>query len=76
MVNRLIFGNCLAYLAAKEGDHFRKDGTPDFEGLKKAYPGLFGAARKSNGAGSGTETEPPPSKDMNAFIRRSAGREP
>lgn len=64
----------LAYLAAKEGDLFKKDGTPDLEALKKSHPGLFGAARKTNGAGSGTDTEPPAEKDMNSFIRRSSGR--
>lgn len=44
----------LALIAAVNDDLFKKDGSPDFEALRKSYPELFGRPA-SNNAGSGGE---------------------
>ena len=65
----------LAWLAAREIGAFDKHGAPDFSTLKAQYPELFPARRKPAAqAGAGTNGESPQATDMNAFIRRSAGR--
>jgi len=65
----------LAWLAAREIGAFTKSGAPDFSTLKAQYPKLFPQARKPAAqAGAGTNGEGPSAVDMNAFIRRSAGR--
>lgn len=65
----------LAWLAAQEIGAFDKHGVPDFQTLKAQYPELFPQRRKPAAqAGAGTNGETPSSTDMNAFIRRSAGR--
>ena len=65
----------LAWLAAREIGAFDKHGAPDFSALKAQYPELFPAKRKpAVQAGAGANGDSPTSGDMNAFIRRSAGR--
>jgi hypothetical protein len=65
----------LAWLAAKEIGAFDKHGAPDFSTLKAQYPELFPARRKPAAqAGAGSDGGAPSSVDMNAFIRKSAGR--
>jgi len=65
----------LAWLAAREIGAFSKNGAPDFSMLKAQYPKLFPQARKPAAqAGAGANGEGPNTVDMNAFIRRSAGR--
>lgn len=66
----------LAWLAAREIGAFNKQGAPDFSTLKAQYPELFPAKRKPAAqAGAGANGEgTPQGDDMNAFIRRSAGR--
>jgi len=65
----------LAWLAAQEIGALDKHGAPDFSILKAQYPELFPARRKPAAqAGAGANGEAPTGTDMNAFIRRSAGR--
>jgi len=65
----------LAWLAAREIGAFDKHGAPDFSTLKAQYPELFPTRRKPGaGAGAGANGDAPAATDMNAFIRRSAGR--
>jgi len=66
----------LAYLAAKENDLFDKRGNVDFTKMKESYPELFGKKTAPDGnAGEGTGGGLPKKKqDMNAAIRRMAGR--
>jgi hypothetical protein len=61
----------LAFLAATQDDLFKKDGSPDFDALKKSYPELFGTTQ-SNGAGEGSNT-PDGKFDMDAYIRNQLG---
>lgn len=65
----------LAFTVATQEDLFDKKGQVNFEQLKKDYPELF-ATKKApqGGAGSGTGEDQPKGGDMNAFIRRAAGR--
>jgi len=65
----------LAYLAAKEAQAFDNSGNVNWERLKEAHPELFKAepkpgGQKDAGAGGGSNT----SSDINAAIRRAAGR--
>lgn len=64
----------LAWLAAQEADAWKRDGSPDWETLRVGFPELFRkpTAPPAN-AGAGTESRPS-GADMNAFIRRAAGR--
>lgn len=62
----------LAYMAAVSDDLFKKDGSVDFEAMKKGYPELFGKA-SSNNAGSGGNNLPESKQTMDAFIRSKAG---
>ena len=68
----------LLYVAAKQDELVRKDGSSDFAQLKTIYPQLFGITKivpKGN-AGEGGVDPPAGKKDMNAFIRQSSGRRP
>ena len=65
----------LAYLAAQEFDLFDRRGNVDFAKLKEQAPELFTQPAPARGnAGSGTSAPPTPGQDMNAYIRRMAGR--
>jgi len=65
----------LAYIAAREAEAIRKDGTVNLETLKAQYPELFKKASPPPGdAGAGTGNGAPSSKNMNDFIRAAAGR--
>lgn len=68
----------LAYTVAREDEMFDRRGNVNFEAMKKDYPELFGSTAPAAGnAGSGTTTQPPaggPNADVNAAIRRAAGR--
>jgi len=67
----------LAYTVAVTDDLFDKKGIVDFGKLKTSYPELFGAKKTPNGnAGDGTELNTNAATDMNARIRRAAGRVP
>ena len=64
----------LAYLAAQEIEAFDRRGNPNWDVLKKQFPELFRKTKTpSANAGSGAD-QTPKGGDMNAFIRRSAGR--
>jgi len=65
----------LAYTVAVQDEMFDRRGQVNFDTLKQSYPELFGKTSTPPGnAGDGTDTQPDPAKDMNTFIRRSAGR--
>ncbi len=66
----------LAYLAAVEAGLIDKRGRVSWESLKQQAPELFRGTqpRPAGNAGAGTGTQPPAGKNMNDFIRRSAGR--
>jgi hypothetical protein len=65
----------LAYLAAQEFDLFDRRGNVQWDELKRAAPELFQQPQPARGnAGSGTQAPPTPAGDMNAYIRRMAGR--
>ncbi|HPS41364.1 MAG TPA: hypothetical protein PK040_02085 [Anaerolineaceae bacterium] len=65
-----------AFLIAQADDLFKKDGSPDWEGIKRAAPELFkkpGSANATAGNGTGDDANKlKPS--MNDAIRRAAGR--
>jgi hypothetical protein len=61
----------LAYLAAVNDDLFKKDGSVDFETMKKTYPELFGAKATNNAGSGGDQVSSKPS--MDDFIRAKAG---
>jgi len=65
----------LAYLAAQEFDVIDRRGIIDWKKLQVAAPELFRQSQPARGnAGAGTAAPPSPAADMNAFIRRAAGR--
>ena len=67
----------LAYTVAVQDEMFNnRTGQVNFEGMKTAYPELFGGKPgvPVANAGAGTGTPPPVPADMNSFIRRSAGK--
>lgn len=65
----------LAYITAKEEDLFDKKGNVDFASMKKSFPELFVGKKTVNGsAGDGTDDTTTVQTDMNARIRRAAGR--
>ena len=67
----------LAWMAAQEADAFDKRGNVNWEALKTQFPELFATKTMipSGDAGKGTKTTPAgDGKDMNTFIRTSAGR--
>lgn len=67
----------LAWLAVQnEEDLVDRRGTVDLKLMKERYPELFGTKSQppAGNAGAGTGAEPGSKQDMNAFIRRAAGR--
>jgi hypothetical protein len=61
----------LAFVAAKEDDLFKKDGSVDWDALKKSYPELFGSSA-SNDAGAGSRSQNT-SPSMDDIIRKKSG---
>ena len=66
----------LAFHVAKTDDLFDKRGNVNFKKMKEEYPELFGKKKAPPGdGGEGTGTGLPGEKvDMNALIRKKAGR--
>jgi len=65
----------LAFIAANDAGLIREDGTADWETMRAKFPELFGRARTAGDAKVGDGHDKMPSAaDMNAFIRRAAGR--
>lgn len=64
-----------AWLLAEAGEFFDRKGNPDFTALRAAAPELFGLPTARANAGNGTQAPPNPSQSMNAFIRKSVGRD-
>jgi hypothetical protein len=68
----------LAFLAAKEMDAFKRDGSPDMDAVKAAHPSLFAQAARPDarpGVGSrGGNGKVSPSAAINDHIRRAAGK--
>jgi|GEM_PF-1526226 len=67
----------LAYLAASEAGLLDDEGNVDTEALKSQFPELFRQPKPklpAGNAGSGAGQPPPQPFDMNAEIRRKAGR--
>ncbi|MFH1743994.1 MAG: hypothetical protein ABIH23_33730 [bacterium] len=67
----------LAWMAAQEADAFDRRGNVNWESLRTQFPELFAKTTMipSGDAGKGTKTTPAgDGKDMNTFIRTSAGR--
>lgn len=62
-----------AYALAVAENLFTRQGLPDWDGLKKVAPELFGRVTPPANAGSGTQAGPP-ATSMNDLIRRAAGR--
>ena len=66
----------LAYMAAREADAIDGKGRINWEVLKKDFPELFRKpAPPAANAGTGTRTQPLTGFDMNAEIRKAAGRQ-
>jgi hypothetical protein len=69
----------LAYLAARESQAIDGKGRISWEELKGAYPELFkpkaSTSAPAGNAGAGTGAPPAASFDMNAIIRKAAGRQ-
>jgi chemotaxis protein histidine kinase CheA len=63
-----------AWLLADAEGLFDKKGNPDWAAIKREAPELFGAPVANANAGQGTQTPPDPHQNMNAFIRKAAGR--
>lgn len=67
-----------AFLIAKAGNHFDKNGLPDWKAIKEEVPEFFGTVAKDNkakgkgGAGAGTAGQAK-STSVNDFIRQQAG---
>jgi len=62
-----------AWLLAQAEDAFDKKGNPDWAIIKASAPELFMKPAQRGHAGAGTDS-PPQTADMNAFIRRAAGK--
>jgi hypothetical protein len=66
-----------AFLVAQEGEHFKKNGDPDWEAIKKEAPELFGPIIPEGDGGKGTGDKPakPGGKNqrINDGIRTAAG---
>lgn len=63
-----------AFLIAQADELFKRDGSPDWEAIKRAAPELFKKAGQAGGsAGAGTSNSAP-KEDMNSIIRKMAGR--
>lgn len=63
-----------AWIVAEAAELFNKNGSPDWAAIKAEAPELFGAPTANANAGAGTQSPPPKQNDMNAFIRRKAGK--
>jgi hypothetical protein len=63
-----------ALAIALAGDHFNRQGVPDWNAIKAEAPELFGKAIAPGNAGTGTGAPPPAKGSMNDFIRKAAGR--
>ena len=63
----------LAYVAAKTDDLFKRDGSADFDAMKKTYPELFGTRVSSNNGGTGSGGTTPNTTSMDDIIRGRAG---
>jgi hypothetical protein len=63
-----------ALAIAMAGDHFNRQGVPDWNAIKAEAPELFGRTIAPGNAGSGTGAPPPAQGGMNAFIRKASGR--
>jgi hypothetical protein len=63
-----------ALAIAMAGDHFNRQGVPDWSAIKAECPELFGRTIAPGNAGSGTGAPPPAQGGMNEMIRRAAGR--
>lgn len=64
-----------AFLLAQADDLFKKDGSPDWDAIKKSAPELFKTAMRAGthgGSGTGTNSQHPVS--MNEYIRSAARR--
>lgn len=61
-----------ALAIAMAGDHFNRQGVPDWAAIKEVAPELFGRVTPPGNAGAGTGSVPQ-ANDMNAVIRRAAG---
>jgi len=60
----------LAYMAATTDDLFKRDGSVDFEAMRRTYPELFGGkSSQSNNGGSGTNSQPNAKPNMDDYIR-------
>lgn len=65
-----------AYALAITDDLFKKDGSPDWESIKKAAPELFKKPGNSTGgAGDGTGEDGGPKMSMNDILRSHRRRE-
>lgn len=62
----------LALLAAQDDGLLDDQGGPDWAALRARYPSLFAPADAH--PGDGAHRPPAPTADMNAYIRRAAGR--
>jgi hypothetical protein len=66
----------LAFLAAQESGAIDSRGRIAWDALHQQFPELFKkSAAPAGNAGAGTGGPAPASRNMNTFIRRSAGRE-
>lgn len=63
-----------AWIIAQAQELFDRQGRPDWAKIKAEAPELFGTPAAKANAGNGTGEPPPSGKDMNKFIRASAGR--
>lgn len=63
-----------AWLLADAEGMFDKKGLPDWTAIKREAPELFGQPVANANAGNGTQEKPAPHRDMNAYIRKAAGR--
>lgn len=65
-----------AMVLAEHDGLIRSDGSCDFARLKELHPALFTVPPNTPGfAGRGTDHKPKPANDMNAWMRRSLGRQ-
>ena len=65
----------LAYMVAVQDELFDRKGRVNFSSMKESYPELFGGKKLPDGsAGDGRDDGTPGAKNMNDFIRKSAGR--
>jgi hypothetical protein len=65
----------LAWTVAVSDDLFKRDGSPDFDAIKKDYPELFASTTTTNaGAGNGAGQKGAGTASMNDMIRQAAGR--